>query len=364
MTRERWQSVQAKIRVIGLGGAGNNAVNRMIESGLQGVEFIAANTDAQVLARSHADIRIQMGDKLTRGLGAGANPEIGEKSAQEDREMIREYLEESDMVFITAGMGGGTGTGSAPVVAEIAREIGALTIGIVTRPFRFEGPKRIRVAEDGIRKLAERVDGMIVVNNDRLLQAVDKKVPIKEAFFIADRVLYFGVKGVSDVINVPGLINVDFADVKSHLTGAGPILMGIGSGRGEKLVEEAVAQAINSPLLERSIEGARKILLNITSSENNLSLNEAYEIADKITAATGLDDADVIFGITFDEDAGDEVRLTVIASGFNETPGVITSIQNAGRGNIPLPTFLQHQNKPDLTDLDIPAILRHARERD
>ncbi|MFC6748069.1 cell division protein FtsZ [Deinococcus aquaticus] len=244
----------ARIRVIGLGGAGNNAVNRMIESGLEGVEFIAGNTDAQVLAKSHAEIRIQLGDRLTRGLGAGADPEVGEKAALEDRERIKEYLEGTDMLFITAGMGGGTGTGSAPVVAEIANEMGILTVAIVTRPFKFEGPKRLRVAEEGISKLAARVDGMIVVNNEKLLTAVDKKVSFREAFLIADRVLYYGVKGISDVINVEGMINLDFADVRNLLAGSGTVLMGIGAGRGENVAEEAAMSAIHSPLLERGIE--------------------------------------------------------------------------------------------------------------
>ncbi len=352
----------ANIRVIGLGGAGNNAVNRMIESGLEGVEFIAANTDAQVLSKSHAELRIQMGDQLTRGLGAGANPEVGEKSAMETRDELREYLEGSDMVFITAGMGGGTGTGSAPVVAEIAREVGALTVGIVTRPFRFEGPKRIRVAEEGIRKLSERVDGMIVVNNDRLLGTVDKKVPVKEAFLIADRVLYFGVKGVSDVINVEGLINVDFADVRNLLTNAGAVLMGIGAGHGDKLVEDAAMSAIHSPLLERSIEGARRILINITGSEN-LTLNDAYEIVEKIRGATGHEEPDLLFGITYDESAGEEVRVTVIATGFNETPGLITSVQGVRAiGPSVLQAIPSANAKLDPNDYDIPAFLRYPRE--
>ncbi len=347
----------ANIRVIGLGGAGNNAVNRMIESGLEGVELIAANTDAQVLAKSHAEVRIQMGDRLTRGLGAGANPEIGEKAALEDRERLREYLEGSDMVFITAGMGGGTGTGSAPVVAEIAREIGCLTVAIVTRPFKFEGPKRIRVAEEGIRKLAERVDGMIIVNNEKLLGSVDRKVSFKEAFLIADRVLYFGVKGISDVINVDGLINVDFADVRSLLTGAGAVLMGIGAGRGDKLVEEAAMSAIHSPLLERGIEGARRILVNITGSDE-LTLSDAYEIVEKIRQATGLEEPEVLFGITPDDTAGDEVRVTVIATGFNETPGGLMG-QARAANTIPQPRDVKY----DPHDYDIPAFLRY-RDRD
>ncbi|RTI05136.1 cell division protein FtsZ, partial [Thermus scotoductus] len=220
----------AVIKVIGLGGAGNNAVNRMIEAGLLGVEFIAANTDAQVLAKSLADQRIQLGEKLTRGLGAGANPEIGEKAALEAEDLIAEALDGADLVFITAGMGGGTGTGSAPVVADIAKRLGALTVAVVTRPFSFEGPKRLKAAEEGIKRLKERVDAMVVVQNDRLLSAVDKKVSLKDAFLIADRVLYHGVKGITDVINLPGLINVDFADVKTLLEGAGQVLMGIGAG--------------------------------------------------------------------------------------------------------------------------------------
>lgn len=257
----------AVIKVIGLGGAGNNAVNRMIEAGLSGVEFIAANTDAQVLAKSLADHRIQLGEKLTRGLGAGANPEIGEKAALEAEDLIAEALEGADLVFITAGMGGGTGTGSAPVVADIAKRLGALTVAVVTRPFSFEGPKRMRAAEEGIKKLKERVDAMVVVQNDRLLSAVDKKMTLKDAFLIADRVLYHGVKGITDVINLPGLINVDFADVKALLEGAGQVLMGIGAGRGENRVEEAAKSAIHSPLLERSIEGAKRLLLNVVGSE-------------------------------------------------------------------------------------------------
>ncbi len=348
----------ASIRVIGLGGAGNNAVNRMIDSGLEGVEFIAANTDAQVLAKAHAETRIQMGDRLTRGLGAGADPEIGEKAAQEDRDNIKEFLDGADLVFITAGMGGGTGTGSSPVVAEVARELGALTIGIVTRPFDFEGPKRKRIAEEGIRRLSERVDAMIVVNNQLLLNAIDRKVSIKEAFLIADRVLYFGVKGISDVINASGLINVDFADVRNLLTGAGSVLMGIGAGRGEKLVEEATMTAIHSPLLERGIEGARRILLNITGTEDHLTLSDANEIVERIRQATGVDDPEVLFGIAHDDSAGDEVRVTVIATGFNEAPGFITSVKNT-----PYQRPAAVNGEYNLTDYEIPAILRY-RDRD
>ncbi|WP_407540017.1 cell division protein FtsZ [Deinococcus radiomollis] len=348
----------AKIRVIGLGGAGNNAVNRMIESGLDGVEFIAGNTDAQVLAKSHAEVRIQLGDRLTRGLGAGADPEVGEKAAMEDRERIKEYLEDTDMLFITAGMGGGTGTGSAPVVADLAREMGILTVGIVTRPFDMEGPKRKRIAEEGISKLSERVDGMIVVNNQKLLAAIEKKTPMREAFLIADRVLYYGVKGISDVINVEGMINVDFADVRNLLSSAGPVLMGIGTGRGEKLADEAALSAINSPLLERGIEGARRILVNVTGG-HDLSMHEANEIVEKIREATGQEDPDILFGITPDENAGDEVRVTVIATGFGDGPA---SIAGTGqRGSTALDNIVRVKSGGstyDPKDYEIPTFLR------
>jgi cell division protein FtsZ len=347
----------AKIRVIGLGGAGNNAVNRMIESGLDGVEFIAGNTDAQVLAKSHAEVRIQLGDRLTRGLGAGADPEVGEKAAMEDRERIKEYLEDTDMLFITAGMGGGTGTGSAPVVADLAREMGILTVGIVTRPFDMEGPKRKRIAEEGISKLSERVDGMIVVNNQKLLAAIEKKTPMREAFLIADRVLYYGVKGISDVINVEGMINVDFADVRNLLSGAGPVLMGIGTGRGEKLADEAALSAINSPLLERGIEGARRILVNVTGG-HDLSMHEANEIVEKIREATGQEDPDILFGITPDENAGDEVRVTVIATGFGDGPASIAGTAQRGSGALDNIVRVRTSSSYDPKDYEIPTFLR------
>ncbi|MDV6373354.1 cell division protein FtsZ [Deinococcus arenicola] len=350
----------ARIRVIGLGGAGNNAVNRMIESGLEGVEFIAGNTDAQVLAKSHAEIRIQLGDRLTRGLGAGADPDVGEKAALEDREHIKEYLTGTDMLFITAGMGGGTGTGSAPVVAQIAREMGILTVAIVTRPFRFEGPKRLRIAEEGIGKLSDAVDGMIVVDNEKLLTAVDKKVSFREAFLIADRVLYYGVKGISDVINVEGMINLDFADVRNLLSNSGTVLMGIGAGRGEKVSEEAAMSAIHSPLLERGIEGARRILVNVTGSYD-LSMTDANDIVEKIRQATGFEDPDILFGITPDEDAGDEVRVTVIATGFNEAPLSAASSTGAGAGrSSPLDIRPVRGGTYDPKDYDIPAFLRNV----
>jgi len=346
----------AVIRVIGLGGGGNNAVNRMIEAGLLGVEFIAANTDAQVLATSLADTRIQMGDHLTKGLGAGANPEIGEKAAMEDRDRISEALRGSDMVFITAGMGGGTGTGSAHVVAEVARELGALTVAVVTCPFQFEGPKRARVAEEGLRKLEDKVDALIVVENQRLLSAMDRKVKLNDAFRVADRVLYHGVKGISDVINMSGLINVDFADVRALLSNAGTVLMGIGAGRGENLVEEAAESATHSPLLSRGVTGASQLLINITVSEE-LTLFDAHEIVEKISATTDVDDVNVLFGVATDEAAADEVRVTVIAAGFDHAPEVK-----------PLrPTQLRADaagRNYDPSNYDIPAFLRYSESSD
>ncbi len=339
----------AVIKVIGLGGAGNNAINRMIEAGLSGVDFIAANTDAQVLAKSLADLRIQLGDKLTRGLGAGANPEIGEKAALESQDLIADHLDGADLVFITAGMGGGTGTGGAPVVAEVANKLGALTIAVVTRPFNFEGPKRRRVAEEGIAKLRERVDAMVVVNNDRLLSAVDKKVSLKEAFLIADRVLYHGVKGITDVINLPGMINVDFADVRAMLTDAGQVLMGIGAGKGENRVDKAAESATTSPLLDRTIEGARQLLINVVGDEN-LSLAEASEVVEKIRSATGLEEPDILYGITYEPKASDELRVILIASGFNDATG----------GGYVRSGGLEQPRSFDPTDYEIPAFIRYG----
>jgi cell division protein FtsZ len=364
----------ANIRVIGLGGAGNNAVNRMIESGLDGVEFIAANTDAQVLQKSHAELRIQLGDRLTRGLGAGANPDIGEKAALENADQIKETLEGADMVFITAGMGGGTGTGSAPVVAEVARALGILTVAIVTRPFRMEGPGRSRSAEEGIRKLSERVDGLIIVNNEKLLGSLDKKATLKDAFLVADRVLYYGIKGITGVINTSGMINLDFADVRNLLTGAGTVLMGMGAGRGEKMVEDVAMTAVHSPLLERDIQGAQKMLINVTGSADIVTLYDANEISAKICAATGVEAPDVLFGVTFDESAGDEVRVTLIATGFNDVPNLSTRFGavGAGLGNLgttnagtarpstlnPNLSRASVESRYDPNDYEIPAFLR------
>ncbi len=339
----------AVIKVIGLGGGGNNAIDRMITANLQGVEFIAANTDAQILANNLADNRIQMGDHLTKGLGAGANPEIGEKAAKEDHEKLTDALRGSDLVFITAGMGGGTGTGSAPVVAEIARQEGALTVAVVTTPFSFEGPKRLKKALEGIKKLEDKVDALIVVENQKLFEVLDKKTSIKDAFKMVDRVLLHGVKGISDVINIPGLINVDFADVKTHLKDAGTVLMGIGSGSGDNLIDEASNSAVNSPLLSRTIEGAQQLLINISGSED-ISLMEATDIVNKICDATEIDEPDVIFGVTTDENLSDDILVTVIASGFDHQ-------QRASRPN--KIRAVAGSKTYDQNNLDIPAYLRY-----
>mgnify|MGYP002625464088 CR=1 FL=1 len=307
----------AKIKVIGVGGGGNNAVNRMISLGLEGVEFIAVNTDAQALLTAMAPKRMQIGEKLTRGLGAGARPEIGQKAAIESRDEIIAALRDSDMVFITAGMGGGTGTGAAPVVAECAREIGALTVGVVTRPFTFEGPKRKKNADMGIENLKRRVDTIITIPNDRLLQVVDKKTPMTKAFSIADDILRQGVKGISDLIAVPGIVNLDFADVKSIMQNAGSALMGIGEASGENAVIDAVKAAIDSPLLETSIQGARGVLLNIMGAPDNLSMMEVNE-ASTTVAEAAHPDAEIMWGISTGESMGDTVSVTVIATRFDD----------------------------------------------
>lgn len=306
----------ATIKVIGVGGGGNNAVNRMIEHGVQGVEFIAVNTDAQALNLSKAEIKMQIGGKLTRGLGAGANPEVGKKAAEESKEQIEEALKGADMVFVTAGMGGGTGTGAAPVIAEIAREIGALTVGVVTRPFTFEGRKRSTQASGGIGAMKDAVDTLIVIPNDRLLEIVDKSTPMLEAFREADNVLRQGVQGISDLIAVPGLINLDFADVKTIMSNKGSALMGIGAAAGENRATEAAKKAISSPLLETSIDGAQGVLMNITGG-TNLSLYEVQEAAD-IVASASDQEVNMIFGSVINEDLKDEIVVTVIATGFNE----------------------------------------------
>ena len=307
----------AKIKVIGVGGGGSNAVNRMIESGLEGVEFIAVNTDSQALLMSKSPKRMQIGEKLTRGLGAGARPEIGERAAQESRNDILEALRGSDMVFITAGMGGGTGTGAAPVVAECAREVNALTVAVVTRPFSFEGPKRKKNADIGIEKLRQNVDAIITIPNDRLLQVVDKKTPMTKAFVIADDILRQGVKGISDLIAVPGIINLDFADVQSIMNNAGAALMGVGEASGDNAAVEAVKKAIASPLLETSIDSARGILLNFMGAQDNLPMIEINEASTTIQEAAHPD-ANIIWGVSIDESLGDTIIVTIIATRFGE----------------------------------------------
>lgn len=335
----------AKIKVIGVGGGGNNAVNRMISANLQGVDFVCVNTDLQCLTLSNAETKIQIGAKLTKGLGAGANPEIGKKAAEESREEIVKSLEGADMVFVTAGMGGGTGTGAAPIVAEVAKELGALTVGVVTRPFSFEGRKRASRAEIGIEELKQKVDTLIIIPNDRLMQVADKNTSISDAFRIADDVLRQGVQGISDLIAVPGLINLDFADVKTIMEDTGSALMGIGRASGDKRAAEAANMAISSPLLETSIDGAKGVLLNITGG-NNLGLFEVNEVAEIISSAADQE-ANIIFGAVIDETLDDELRVTVIATGFDERP----KAEKIDSGELNIKPFSED-------DLDIPAFLR------
>jgi cell division protein FtsZ len=310
------QNYLAVIKVVGIGGGGVNAVNRMIEEGLKGVEFIAINTDAQALLMSDADVKLDVGRELTRGLGAGANPDVGAKAAEDHREEIEEVLKGADMVFVTAGEGGGTGTGGAPVVANVARSLGALTIGVVTRPFGFEGKRRAAQAEIGIERLRSEVDTLIVIPNDRLLSISDRHVSVLDAFKAADQVLLSGVQGITDLITTPGLINLDFADVKSVMSGAGSALMGIGSARGDDRSVAAAEMAISSPLLEASIDGAHGVLLSIQGG-SDLGLFEINEAA-QLVANSAAPDANIIFGAVIDDALGDEVRVTVIAAGFDE----------------------------------------------
>ncbi len=334
----------ADIKVIGVGGGGGNAVNRMIQAELKGVHFIAVNTDAQALNLSLAEHKMQIGAKLTKGLGAGADPEIGKKAAEESRDELMQALRGADMVFVTAGMGGGTGTGGAPVVAEVAKEVGALTVGVVTRPFTFEGKKRATQAEQGIQELKSKVDTLITIPNDRLLQVVDKSTSINEAFRIADDVLRQGVQGISDLIAVPGLINLDFADVKTIMSNTGTALMGIGSAKGENRAAEAAKIAISSPLLETSIEGAKGVLLNITGGPD-LGLFEVNEAAEIISQAADPE-ANIIFGAVIDENLEDEVRVTVIATGFDgvshqEKEGTVVDLRSFTSDDLDIPAFLR-----------------------
>jgi len=366
----------ATIKVIGVGGGGNNAVNRMIEHGVQGVEFIAVNTDAQALNLSKAEVKMQIGAKLTRGLGAGANPEVGKKAAEESKEQIEEALRGADMVFVTAGMGGGTGTGAAPVIAQIARDLGALTVGVVTRPFTFEGKKRSNQASGGIGSMKEAVDTLIVIPNDRLLEIVDKSTPMLEAFREADNVLRQGVQGISDLIATPGLINLDFADVKTIMSNKGSALMGIGVAAGENRATEAAKKAINSPLLETSIDGAQGVLMNITGG-SNLSLYEVQEAADIVATATDQE-VNMIFGSVINETLKDEIIVTVIATGFNEEvaqpkvtrpsfgqakpPAAGTVKREHKREEVPQEP-VRNTNVTQEEALDIPTFLRNRNRR-
>jgi cell division protein FtsZ len=304
------------IKVVGVGGGGTNAVNRMVDAGLAGVEFIGVNTDAQALLMSDADVKIHIGDHVTRGLGAGADPEVGRAAAYESRDELKEVLKGADMVFVTAGEGGGTGTGAAPIVADLASEVGALTVGVVTRPFSFEGNRRGEVAENGIGELADRVDTIIVIENDRLLQVVERQTSVVDAFKLADDVLRQGVQGITDLITVPGLVNLDFADVRTIMREAGTAMMGIGTARGEGRAAEAARQAVSSPLLEASIEGATGILLNITGGKS-VGLFEVNEAAEVVTSAATAD-SNIIFGAVIDKAMDDELRVTVIATGFGQ----------------------------------------------
>ena len=336
----------ANIKVIGVGGGGNNAVNRMVDNQIKGVQFLAVNTENQVLELSKADVTIQIGEKVTKGLGAGANPQIGEEAAQESREEITKALEGADMVFVTAGMGGGTGTGAAPIVAECAKEVGALTVGVVTKPFAFEGKRRRAAAEKGIEFLTQKVDTIIVIPNDKLLQVVDKKCSVSDAFSKADEVLRQGIKGISDLIQIPGLINLDFADVKTIMTNQGEALMGIGEGTGENRAADAAKMAINSPLLETAIDGAKGILLNISGS-SDLGIFEVNEAAQIISDAADPD-ANIIFGSVIDESLGDKVQVTVVATGFGNSAKSVPEFGKTTTTSRPASTTTTNSGIPDI----------------
>ena len=354
----------ATIKVIGVGGAGNNAVNRMIEAGVKGVEFIAVNTDRQALQKSKAGTKIQIGEKVTRGLGAGANPDIGAQSAEENKAEIAETLRGADMVFVTAGMGGGTGTGAAPIVAQAAQEMGILTIGVVTKPFTFEGKKRLSQAERGIESLKGKVDSLVVIPNDKLLQIIDRKTSINEAFRMADDVLRQGVQGISDLIAVTGTVNLDFADVKTIMINTGMAHMGVGRASGENRAEDAAKQAVQSPLLETSIEGARGVIINITGGED-LGLHEVNTAAELVQRSVDPE-ANIIFGTVTDLEMKDEIQITVIATGFEKpearaastvdsfinknwekkTTSIPASDVNSAQGDLDIPAFLRkNKNK-------------------
>ena len=355
----------ATIKVIGVGGAGNNAVNRMIEAEIKGVDFIAVNTDRQALQVSKAKTKIQIGEKITRGLGAGANPDVGAQAAEESKSEVAEVLRGADMVFVTAGMGGGTGTGATPIVAQAAKEMGILTIGVVTKPFTFEGKKRLSQAERGIESLKGKVDTLVVIPNDKLLQIVDRKTSIIEAFKMADDVLRQGVQGISDLIAIPGLVNLDFADVKTIMLNQGMAHMGVGRASGENRAEDAAKEAIQSPLLETSIEGAKGVIINITGGDN-LGLHEVNTAAELVQRSVDPE-ANIIFGTVTDESMGDDIQITVIATGFEKNE----PISSIGVDNIVSKTWEKKVNSipsssdtsSSQNDLDIPAFLRKNRNK-
>lgn len=354
----------AKIKVIGVGGGGGNAVNRMIASEVSGVEFWSINTDAQALAQTSAPRRLQIGQKLTRGLGAGGNPAIGQKAAEESRDEIANAIENADLVFITAGMGGGTGTGAAAVVAEVAKEMGSLTVGIVTRPFTFEGRRRSTQAEEGIAALQSRVDTLIVIPNNKLLTVISEQTPVQEAFRVADDILRQGVQGISDIITIPGLVNVDFADVRAVMADAGSALMGIGTGSGKSRAREAAMAAISSPLLESSIDGARGVVLNITGG-SDLTLHEVNAAAETVYEVVDPN-ANIIFGAVIDDKMQGEIRITVIATGFSGEPQTQPTGREAMRNRRPIaptpnPPTPQYDPRPQQAGLDIPEFLQRRR---
>ncbi len=349
------QSRDAIIKVVGVGGGGSNAVNRMIEAGLSGVDFIAVNTDAQALAQSNADVRVRIGNQMTRGLGSGGDPEVGHKAAEESREELRSVLEGADMVFVTAGMGGGTGTGASPVIAEIAREMGALTVAVVTRPFGFEGMRRARAAQEGIVRLNERVDTLIAVQNDRLLELVDRQVPLQQAFVVADDILRQGIQGISELITLTGLINTDFADVKAIMKDGGAALMTVGRAAGEERALAAAEAAVTSPLLDINVSGARGVLFNVKGG-SDLSLYEVSQAADLIRQ-TAAPDANIIFGAVIDDQMNDQIQITLIATGFDlDEKAKIRQVELGDARTLVRPPEV----RPDYddNDLDIPSFLR------
>ena len=353
----------ASIKVIGVGGGGGNAVNRMIESGLSGVEFIVVNTDQQALELSQADKKIQVGTTVTSGLGAGGNPEVGHRAAEESRDELIDAVAKSDLIFITAGMGGGTGTGAAPVVADIAKQSGALTVGVVTKPFSFEGGQRKNNAEIGVEKLRNAVDSFIVVPNDKLLEVMQKSARIREAFSQADDVLRQGVQGIADLITIPGIVNLDFMDVRSVIADAGTALMGIGVGEGDRRAADAANMAISSPFLERPISGARKLLINVTAGDD-LAIGEVEEMVKLVREAADVDESNVFWGLVFNPNMEDKVSVTVVATGFDkpvQSANLGVGLPTAGQGSSTNPVAARPQapKMPDV-DIDVPSFLRRG----